>query len=177
MKYLVVVDMQNDFIDGALGTPEARAIVPRVAAKIKAHRGAVLCTQDTHGIDYMQTLEGQNLPVPHCVKPGNGWQLNAAVAKALESAQCPDDVAVFEKSAFGSVHLAQRLLAAPQNALEEVELVGLCTDICVVSNAVLLKSFLQGVPIAVDASCCAGTSPAAHDSALETMRSCQIIIR
>ena len=135
-KVLVVVDMQNDFITGSLGTPEAQAIVPKVVEKIQEFGGTVLYTQDTHGADYLQTQEGRNLPVEHCIEGEDGWNF------------APD--------------------------LEEIQLVGLCTDICVISNALLLKAFLPEVKLTVDASCCAGVTPESHQRALEAMKACQI---
>lgn len=161
-KTLIVVDMQNDFIDMALGTPEAQAIVPRVKAKIEAYLengDEVLFTRDTHGEDYLDTPEGQKLPVVHCVKGTAGWQ----IADGLYHEGCR----IIDKPNFGWPHW-------DREAFEAVELVGLCTDICVVSNALILKAQHPSVPIAVDASCCAGVTPASHEAALGTMRMCQI---
>lgn len=170
-KYLIVVDMQNDFIDGALGTKEAQAIVPRAAEKIKNFDGTVVFTMDTHTPDYLNTSEGRHLPVKHCIKGTNGWELCAALLPLQEARHA----AVFEKGTFGSVKLAESLLSRYQEgALSSVELLGLCTDICVVSNALLLKAFMPELPVFVDASCCAGVTPEKHQAALETMRSCQI---
>ena len=168
-KILIVVDMQNDFIDGALGTAEAVEIVPRVVEKIRQYDPRdVYLTRDTHYENYLDTQEGQKLPVTHCVKGTDGWQLRAEVAEAAQGAT------VVDKPTFGSAELAGRLMAErTQNALE-LEMVGLCTDICVVSNALLLKAAMPEVPISVDASCCAGVTPEKHRAALETMRSCQI---
>ena len=169
-KRLIVIDMQNDFIDGALGTPEAVSIVERVKEKIRSWPPeAVIATMDTHGPDYLTTQEGRSLPVEHCIKGTEGWRLRPDIAALLEKA------AVFEKPTFGSVDLAKALAAMED--LEEVELVGLCTDICVVSNALLLKAAMPEVRISVDAACCAGVTPEKHRAALETMRSCQIQVR
>ena len=169
-KLLLVIDMQNDFIDGSLGTPEAVSIVEKVKAKIRAYPPeAVLATMDTHGPDYLSTQEGKNLPVEHCIKGTEGWQLRPDVAALL------DQAVILEKPTFGSMEMAKRLAAMED--LEEAELVGLCTDICVVSNALLLKAAMPELRIAVDAACCAGVTPEKHRAALETMRSCQIEVK
>jgi nicotinamidase-related amidase len=166
-KVLLVIDMQNDFIDGALGTPEAEAIVPAVKEKMRAYPPeAIYATMDTHGPDYLSTQEGRKLPVVHCVRGTAGWQLSPEIAAMLDAGS------IYEKPAFGSLGLAKEL--AQMADLEEIEIVGLCTDICVVSNALLLKAAMPEVRISVDASCCAGVTPEKHRAALETMRSCQI---
>lgn len=171
MRVLVVVDMQNDFIDGALGTAEAAAIVPGVVEKIRSWTGEVYATQDTHQTDYLTTQEGRNLPVPHCVEGTRGWEIAPAVREAMT------DCTVLTKPAFGSRSLAETLAAAHERRpIEEIVLVGLCTDICVISNALLLKAFLPEVPIRVDAGCCAGVTPESHRNALEAMRQCQIAV-
>ena len=179
MRYLVVVDMQNDFIDGALGTPEAQAIVPKVVKKIEEFDGEVLWTQDSHYDNYLETQEGRLLPVKHCIVASDGWKLNSLVAAALQRKGAVDDqLHAFAKQTFGSLGLAGRLYpdAAFGDGIEEVVLVGLCTDICVISNALLLKAFLPEVKITVDASCCAGVTPERHKNALEAMKACQIFI-
>lgn len=175
-KILVVVDMQNDFVDGSLGTKEAEAIVPAVVKKIASYpAGSVWATRDTHGTDYLQTQEGLNLPVEHCIKGSMGWEINPQVAEALGS-----EVRIFNKPTFGSVELAQALKEEDAREQQrsgehiEVEFVGLCTDICVVSNALLAKATLPEIKISVDPACCAGVTPASHEAALNTMRSCQI---
>ena len=169
-KLLVVIDMQNDFIDGSLGTPEALAIVEAVKEKIRAYPPeAVFATMDTHGPDYLSTQEGRNLPVEHCIRGTDGWRIRPELAELLEGA------AVFEKPTFGSTRLAETIRGL--EGVEEIELIGLCTDICVVSNALLLKAFMPEVKIRVDAACCAGVTPEKHSAALETMRSCQIEVR
>jgi nicotinamidase-related amidase len=169
--------MQNDFIDAALGTKEAVAIVPKVAAKIAAYRREgreVVFTRDTHHENYLQTQEGRRLPVVHCVKGTPGWELAGRLGALLENRGAE----IFDKPAFGSVALARRLAElAGQGRIGEVELAGVCTDICVVSNALLIKAFLPEVPVAVDARACAGTSPARHGQALDVMASCQIDVR
>lgn len=171
-RFLVAVDLQKDFVDGALGTNEAQAIVPNAVKKIKSFDGKIFVTFDTHSENYLSTAEGKKLPVTHCVKGTDGWQLNADIQKALD---CKDYISV-EKHTFGSVDLP-KLIEKEANGEEfEIELIGLCTDICVVSNALLLKANFPEAPIAVDSSCCAGVTPQAHKSALDTMKSCQIDI-
>ena len=172
-KILVVIDMQNDFIDGALGTPEAAAIVENVKAKILSYpKENVFATRDTHHQYYMDTQEGRNLPVPHCIRGTDGWQIRPEIAELI----FPDHVV--DKPTFGSTQLAKlmEILERREEDGIEIELVGLCTDICVVSNALLLKASMPETPISCDASCCAGVTPAKHEAALETMRSCQIRI-
>lgn len=169
-RFLIVVDMQNDFVDGALGTPEAAAIVPAVAAKIRGFTGEIFATLDTHFENYPETAEGKKLPVPHCVKGTPGHSLNAAVASALEAR----GYTPVEKYTFGSTALPGLVAQAAAGEPFSLELVGLCTDICVVSNALLLKASFPEAPISVDASCCAGVTPEKHAAALETMKSCQI---
>lgn len=170
-KFLIVVDMQKDFVDGALGTKEACAIVENVVRKIDGFRGDVFVTYDTHFDNYLQTAEGRKLRVPHCIKGTPGWELDARVEDALELRDCVTEV---EKITFGSTELPGLIAAAAGNEEFCIELVGLCTDICVVSNALLLKAHFPETPICVDASCCAGSSPQSHLSALETMKMCQI---
>ena len=169
-KVLVVVDMQKDFVDGSLGTKEAVAIVPKVAEKIRAFDGDIFVTYDTHFENYLETAEGRKLPVEHCIKGTDGWKLDKDVAAALEGkAYTP-----VEKLTFGSVALPGMIEKAAGGEEFCVELIGLCTDICVVSNALLIKAAFPEVPIAVDSACCAGVTPEKHAAALETMRSCQI---
>ena len=174
-KILVVVDMQNDFIDGALGTAEAQAIVPAVIARINECRKAgwtLIATLDTHDENYMDTPEGKKLPVPHCIKGTPGWQLNSEIAAALG-----EDALIVEKPTFGSTQLPWLIADLTQDAAHvSIELLGLCTDICVVSNALLLKAHFLDADIAVRRSCCAGVTPATHEAALATMGCCQIDI-
>ena len=168
MRILVVVDMQNDFIDGALGTPEAQAIVGRVAAKVEAYKNRgdeVVFTRDTHGENYPTTQEGRNLPVRHCVRETEGWRISSAI----DTTGCT----LFDKITFGSLELAEYIA---QREPMSVELVGLCTDICVISNALILKARIPEVPVGVDASCCAGVTPESHRNALSAMKSCQVVI-
>ena len=168
-KLLIVVDMQNDFVDGALGTKEAEAIVDNVAKKISDFDGDIYATYDTHFGNYMDTSEGKKLPVPHCIKDTDGWQLNEKVQTALDK----KGYTKVEKITFGSVDLPQ-IIADKYKEEIEIELIGLCTDICVVSNALLLKAHFPDIKISVDSSCCAGVTPEKHKAALETMSSCQI---
>ena len=170
MEVLVVVDMQNDFIDGALGTKEAVAIVPKVAEKIKNFKGLVLATRDTHEENYLDTQEGTKLPVQHCIRDTRGWELNEEIAELIDGNP-------IDKPTFGSIELGKRLVALnEQIGIDKITFVGLCTDICVISNAMLVKAFLPEVPIEVDASCCAGVTPESHERALLAMKSCQITI-
>ena len=159
-KYLVVVDMQNDFIDGSLGTKEAVAIVPEVAKKIASARAAgeiVIFTRDTHQSNYLETQEGKNLPVLHCVEGSDGWQISSKLEVG--------ESRIFNKPSFGSIELAD--YAATLSNLKEIELVGLCTGICVISNAFILKAKLPEVKITVDAICCACVTPESHISAMK----------
>lgn len=174
-KILIVVDMQNDFIDGSLGTPEAEAIVDNVVAKIGTYPSTcVYATKDTHQDDYLMTQEGEKLPVAHCIEGTQGWEINAKVKEALGTA------IQVNKITFGSMQLADMIVMEfmghdPEEC--EIELVGLCTDICVVSNALILKARLPEVKISVDASCCAGVTPETHEAALKTMQMCQIEVK
>ena len=171
-KILVVVDIQNDFVDGALGTREAVAIIDNAAQKIKNFDGDIFVTLDTHYENYMQTLEGQKLPVPHCIKDTNGWLLNPKIADALKNR----NYKTVEKLTFGSTKLPQLIKESIGDNQAEITLIGLCTDICVVSNALLLKANFTDVQIYVDSSCCAGVTPETHNAALEVMKCCQINI-
>lgn len=171
-KILVVVDIQNDFVDGALGTPEAIAIIDNAADKIKNFDGDIFVTYDTHYENYMDTQEGKKLPVPHCVKGTRGWELNSKIADALKG----KNYKTVEKLTFGSVDLPSLVKEAIGDDSAEITLIGLCTDICVVSNALLLKANLLDAEIFVDSACCAGVTPQTHNAALDTMRCCQINI-
>ena len=168
-KILVVVDMQNDFVDGALGTKEAQNIVKNVAEKIKSYDD-IFVTYDTHFENYTETAEGRKLPVPHCIKGTNGWELNPKIAEALKG----KNYKTIEKLTFGSVDLPQLVKEKIGNQKAEITLIGLCTDICVVSNALLLKANILDSEIFVDSACCAGVTPDTHNAALDTMRCCQI---
>ena len=167
---LIVVDMQNDFIDGALGTKEALAIVPNVLKKIEQFKGKIIFTRDTHQNNYMDTQEGTNLPVPHCIEGSFGWQIREGLCGHGE-------IAILDKPTFGSHELGEMLLKMNSDeTIGSVTLIGLCTDICVISNALLVKAFLPEVPVSVDAACCAGVTPQSHLNALEAMKMCQIKI-
>lgn len=167
---LVVVDIQNDFVDGALGTPEAVAIIDNAAKKIQNFDGDIFVTYDTHFENYMNTLEGKKLPVPHCIKGTDGWKLNSKIAEALNGKKYTE----IEKLTFGSTDLPKAVKELIGDEQAQITLIGLCTDICVVSNALLLKANLLDSEIYVDASCCAGVTPDTHNAALDTMRCCQI---
>lgn len=165
---LVVVDMQNDFIDGALGTKEAVAIVPKVLEKIRSFEGKIYFTRDTHDENYMQSREGKHLPVPHCIKDSYGWQIRAELDE-LRRAEAID------KPCFGSMELAELLIEEnKKQAIDSVCFIGLCTDICVISNAMIVKSALPEIDVIVDSACCAGVTPQSHLNALEAMKMCQI---
>ncbi len=168
-KILVVVDMQKDFIDGTLGSDEAQAVVRPVLEKMTSYQKSdIYVTRDTHGEDYLQTAEGRKLPVVHCVKGTEGWQLHPEVEAGA------DQNHIIDKPTFGSLKLMELLREENEKETLEIELVGLCTDICVVSNALLLKAAMPENEIRVDAGCCAGVTPESHASALETMKMCQI---
>lgn len=182
MKVLIIVDMQNDFIDGALGTPEAQAIVPNVVNKMKEHKNTdtiILFTKDTHKENYLDTPEGKKLPVPHCIEGTLGW----SIAKPIASEFKADGYMTYSsgtvingrilKPTFCSYDLL-KILDDDEIELDEIELCGVCTDICVISNAIMIKNFFPDVKVTVDASCCAGVTPEKHAAALEVMKSCQI---
>ena len=170
-EILVVVDMQNDFVTGPLGTPEARTILPKVAEKVKNFPGRVLFTRDTHEENYLESREGKVLPVPHCIRGSWGWE----ICPELETLRKEEPV---DKPTFGSTGLGEALRAADQygEKIGKITLVGVCTDICVISNALLLRAFLPEAEIAVDAACCAGVTPESHQTALRAMKACQIAI-
>lgn len=164
MKYLIVVDMQNDFITGALGSELAEAIVPSVVEKVKNYDGKVIFTRDTHFTGYMQTQEGKKLPVEHCIKDTDGWQICNELKPYVNE--------VADKITFGSVDLPKMITDA-----EEIELCGLCTDICVISNAMILKATYPEAKITVDSNCCAGVSVESHNTALDAMKAVQIEVK
>ena len=169
-KILIVVDMQNDFIDGALGTKEAVAIVPKVEEKIRNFDGEVFFTRDTHETYYLETQEGKNLQVKHCIRDTEGWQIR----KELDALRKTEPI---DKETFGSTDLVGELVTLNEDqGIGSITLVGLCTDICVISNALLIKASLPEVPICVDATCCAGVTPESHENALKAMEACQIRI-
>ena len=171
MKHvLIVVDIQKDFVDGALGTPEAVAMVPKAAEKIRGFEGDIFVTYDTHFEYYMESAEGKKLPVPHCIKGTDGWELDENISKALEGKSFTS----VEKITFGSVELPALVKNAAGDEDFDITLIGLCTDICVVSNALILKANFPEREICVDSSCCAGVTADTHDAALTTMKMCQI---
>ena len=167
MKILVVVDMQKDFIDGALGTPEAVKIVPYVKARIEAFDGKVLFTRDTHFSDYMNTQEGKNLPVKHCIQGTPGWEIHPQ----LDALRKTDPI---DKITFGSSELPNVL--AREESIESITFMGLCTDICVISNVMITKAFFPEVPVIVDAKGCAGVTVESHKNALAAMKMCQVAV-
>jgi nicotinamidase-related amidase len=187
MKILIVVDMQNDFIDGPLGSNEAKRIVKSVVEKVDSFRRSgepIIFTRDTHLNDYLETLEGKNLPVPHCIKGTSGWQITDKINTTGST--------ILDKTAFGSPNLPNAVKNAADryrvshkrksatNVLEDIDeiiLIGLCTDICVISNAMILKAFFQEIPISVIAGCCAGVTLERHLNALNAMKSCQITVK
>lgn len=173
-KILIVVDMQKDFVDGSLGTKEAASIVNAVVEKVERYDGEVIFTRDTHDTGYMESQEGKNLPVIHCVKDTEGWE----IIRRLDDIRKEKRMKCYDKPTFGCVELAEDIKGAYENGeIESIEMIGLCTDICVVSNALLLKAYVPELPITVDAACCAGVTPEKHEAALETMRSCQIYVK
>ncbi len=168
-KILIVVDMQTDFIDGSLGTKEAVAILPAVEEKIQNFEGEIIFTRDTHTAEYLNTREGRLLPVTHCVQGTSGWQIHPLLQKYCKR--------VIDKPTFGSVSLAKELEERFSNNQEvEITLIGLCTDICVISNAMLIKASLPEAEVVIDASCCAGVTPESHQNALDAMKMCQITV-
>ncbi len=169
-KILIVVDMQKDFVDGALGSPEAVAVVDGVVKKIREHDGDIIVTYDTHFENYSETQEGKKLPVPHCIKGSDGWKLDSKVQEALDGREYK----TIEKLTFGSTELPEYIKENYNPDEIEIELIGLCTDICVVSNALLMKANFLETKVSVDASCCAGVTVESHNAALTTMKMCQV---
>lgn len=167
MKFLIVVDMQNDFISGSLGSEMAQAIVPNVVQKVREYEGKVIFTRDTHLDDYLNTQEGKNLPVKHCIKDSEGWQVCDELKPFVDN--------VVDKITFGSIELPE-IIRKQAKELDEIELCGLCTDICVISNAMLLKSAFPETRIKVDGKCCAGVTFESHETALRAMQAVQIEI-
>ena len=174
MELLIVVDMQNDFVSGALGTKEAVDIVPYVVGRVVdgMNRGeTILFTRDTHEENYPETQEGRNLPVPHCIRGTKGWEIIPQLTEYTQGRT------IVDKPTFGSAELGAMLTELnQQDPVEKITLIGLCTDICVISNAMLVKAFLPEVPVAVDAKCCAGVTPESHANALSAMQVCQISV-
>ncbi|MBR6289199.1 MAG: cysteine hydrolase [Acholeplasmatales bacterium] len=189
---LIVIDMQNDFIDGSLGTKEAQSIVPNVIEKIKQYRDAghhIIFTKDTHEEDYLETFEGKHLPVQHCIHGTDGWHIKEEIFDLFKN--CPDKEDIFtciQKPTFGALAWCSfefmnwagiemkemKHISGLEYVGGSIEICGLCTDICVISNALILRSMYPQTEILVDSSCCAGVTPEKHEAALEVMRSCQI---
>lgn len=177
MKFLIAVDLQNDFISGSLGTKEAKAIIPNVVNKINNWEGAIIATRDTHNSNYLNTREGKYLPVEHCINYTYGHKLNEDIKNALYNARGKgNDVSVINKNTFGSTVITGllRLLRTCGEEIDSIEVIGLCTDICVISNVMLIKASFPEVDITVDASCCAGVTPESHKAALQIMKTCQV---
>jgi len=172
MKILLVVDVQNDFVTGSLGTAEAQAIIPAVKEKIKQRREAsspVIFTRDTHGEDYLDTPEGKKLPVPHCIYGTKGWELVDGLS---------EDDCILDKKTFGMADIYNKITDHIDGAeIESIEIIGLCTDICVITNALIIKTSAPDVPVIVDPAACAGVTPATHEAALKVMQMCQIDIK
>lgn len=181
MKILIMVDMQNDFLTGILGNEQTAAVVPKVYEKITRYiadsKAPLIYTMDTHTEDYLSTQEGRNLSVAHCIKDSDGWQLDSMLKAIIDNN--PERVCKIEKAAFGAKNLPEcikEICKVCSDNIDEIELIGVCTDICVISNAMLLKAFFPEVLITVDSSCCAGVTPESHSNALEAMKMCQIRI-
>ena len=172
---LIVVDMQKDFVTGALASAEAQAILPEVKAKISEYDRTgkeIIFTRDTHGEDYMQTNEGKHLPVPHCIKGTDGWQICSELTDGITS-----EYKTVDKPTFGFLGWKDVLASGTADGSDlDIEMIGVCTDICVVSNALILKAMYPEAAVRVEAGCCAGVTPEAHAAALATMRSCQVDI-
>ena len=171
-KLLVIVDMQNDFIDGSLGTPEAQAIVSKVIDKINSWDGEVAYTMDKHDDNYLSTNEGRHLPIKHCIENTFGEKIQFDIGRVLFDRR-KDLIGIYNKTTFGCIDLANHIA---EMGYDHIEIVGLCTDICVIANALLIKTYNQEADVVVDASCCAGTTPEKHNEALSVMQSCQIDI-
>ena len=173
-KVLIVVDMQNDFIDGSLGTKEAQQIIDNAVKEINKDYDFIICTRDTHHDNYLNTSEGRHLPVIHCVENTDGWMIRKEIEEAVAK---KTNTLVLNKGTFGSLDLAEVLKKYnSENPIDSITLIGLCTDICVVNNALLLKPVFPEVEMRVIADCCAGVTPESHDAALTTMKMCQIEI-
>ena len=167
MKFLIVVDMQVDFISGSLGSDHAQAIVPKVVEKVKAFNGEIIFTRDTHFKDYLETQEGKNLPIAHCIEGSDGWQICNELLPYAKN--------IINKITFGSIELPEELKQFGE-PIDSIELCGLCTDICVISNAIILKSAFPEASITIDSSCSAGVTVESHNNALNAMKSLQIQI-
>lgn len=172
-KILIVIDMQNDFVNGALGSKEAIEILPRAVKKIKSHKGHIIYTRDTHDLEYLNSREGKKLPIIHCVKGTDGWKL----VNELDELAYEGSSKIFDKKTFGSIDMVNHVIDLCKNEeIEEIELIGVCTDICVISNAILLKAGIPEMKFTVDSKCCAGVTPESHINALKAMSMCHIEI-
>ena len=170
MKFLIVIDMQNDFITGALANPAAEAIVPKIAEYVSKWNGHLILTRDTHHSDYLNTMEGKNLPVKHCIQGTEGWDISNEIDSVINWVEA-EDVTYIDKPTFGYTKWNEYELG------NEIELIGLCTDICVVSNALIIKALYPEANVTVDSSCCAGVTPESHEAALKTMKMCQVNVK
>lgn len=175
MKVLFVIDVQNDFVTGPLGTKEAQAAIPNIVDKIREFDGYVVATRDTHYDDYSKTLEGKKLPIPHCKMGTTGRDLPNDVWEVIK---CKKEYAIYSKNTFGTFEYINELnfIHTKEVPIHKIEIVGFCTDICVISNALILRAAFPNIPIEVDAKCCAGVTPELHEAALKVMKSCQIDI-
>ena len=173
-KLLIIIDMQNDFIHGSLGSKEARDIIPKIVDKIKNWDGVIIATQDTHDEDYNATREGRKLPVKHCMKNSKGWRVAKDIYKLLLE---NDNAYLYEKHFFAEYEFVEAIEQWFGRKFDYVEFVGVCTDICVISNALLFQAFWEESELVVDAKCCAGTTPAMHKKALDVLKSCQIEVK
>ena len=174
MKILIVIDMQNDFITGVLGNADTASVVGKVVKKINDFHetekdGRIIATLDTHFENYLSTQEGKNLPIPHCIKGTNGWNLVDQIKSVLS-----ENDLIINKETFGAIDLSD--VIGKMGVVDEIQIIGVCTDICVISNAIILKAAFPEVPIKVISSCCAGVTPESHENALNAMKVCQIII-
>lgn len=173
-KYLLVVDVQNDFVTGSLGSEDAQAVLENICRKVESFDGVVLFTRDTHKTDYLNTQEGKYLPVEHCIEGTKGWEL----VKRLNTFARDHDCVIYDKPSFGNMYLGTDIKSLYKlKAIESIEVIGLDTDICVISNALLIKTFVPELPVYVDPSCCAGSTRERHNEAIDVMKSCQIIMR
>ena len=173
-RYLLVIDVQNDFVNGSLGSDDAQAVLGNIISKVENFDGMVTFTRDTHQTDYLSTQEGKYLPVEHCIEGTEGWEL----ADELKEYAGEHGSIIYDKPSFGNMNLASDIKSLYKlNRLESVEIIGLDTDICVVSNALIIKAAVPELPIYVDTSCCAGSTRERHDAAIEVMKSCQILMR
>ena len=174
MKFLIVVDMQNDFITGALANEKAKEITPKIAEYVKQFEGIMIFTRDSHGSDYLETMEGKNLPIPHCIAGTEGWEVHSDLLKACEGKE--QNCFAFNKPTFGYASELANFIQGFKQPITEIEFCGTCTDICVISNVLGLKEHMPETKISVHENMCAGLTPEKHNSAIEVMKSCQVNI-